>query len=593
MKLRQYSIFLLLSLGASVSLLAQKNEKIKYKAEVLEMVKQGSERIRKLRDNVVFTQETTTVYCDSSYFYNTRNEMEAFGHVKIVDDSTVITSKKLIYFGDTRKANLREKVVYTNGERRLFTDFLDYDLDNEIAHYFNKGKLIDSTNTLTSEIGFFYSTEKYALFWNNVVLIAPDYTLKTDTLRYDTETKIAYTYGRTEILTEDSTTLHAKGGEFRTESDQSEFEQGQVETPDYVLDGDELYFDDLKKYYKSEGNTKLTAKGKDLIIIGDEGYYDKNAGFSKIYGRPVMKRILKNDTLYLSADTLVAIESKYDSLKRVLAYHNVKIFKKGLQGKADSMAYFRQDSIIFFYRDPIMWNGKNQITSDTIALYTKDGNLDKMHLNTRAFLISEDTLMDYNQIKGRRMVATFEDNAMKLMDVMGNGEMLYYGLEKGDSIMMGMNKIFCSTMKIEFIDNKLSRFRVYTLPEAQFIPPHELTAEIQRLENFSWRIEEKPELYDVAYYLDPNYDPTAPPLVKDDKPKSNPSPPLASARPPVSNTKSTRAPSSNKSTAKPNTTGRPVTKRNNTNTRQQTPAPRSNTTKKVDRTNISPIRKDD
>ena len=39
------------------------------------------------------------------------------------------------------------------GERRLYTDFLDYDLDNEIAHYFNKGKLVDSTNTLTSKTG--------------------------------------------------------------------------------------------------------------------------------------------------------------------------------------------------------------------------------------------------------------------------------------------------------------------------------------------------------------------------------------------------------------------------------------------------------
>ncbi len=507
MKIRHYLLVLIIALLPITSLFAQNNEKIKYKAEVLEMFKRGNERIRKLKYNVVFTQENTTVYCDSSYFYNTKNEMEAFGRVRILDDSAVITSRRLIYKGDVRIANLRENVVYTSGERRLYTDFLDYDLDNEIAHYFNNGKLLDSTNTLTSEIGYFYSNEKYALFWHNVVLIAPDYTLKTDTLRYNTETKVAYTFGRTEIITEDSTVLHALGGEFRTESEQSEFVQGNIETPEYILEGDELYFDDIRKYYKSEGHTKLTAKNKDLIIIGDEGYYDKEAGYSKIYGRPIMKRIFKSDTLYLSADTLVAVENKADSLKRILAYFNVKIFKEGLQGKADSMAYFRQDSIIFFYNDPIMWNGKNQITGDTIALFTRNENLDRMHLKSNSFLISEDTLKDYNQIKGRQMMAYFVDNKMDFMDVLGNGEMLYYGLEKGDSILMGMNKIFCSTMKIEFTDNKLSRFRVYTLPEAQFIPPQELTPEIQRLENFSWRIEEKPELFDIAYYLDPEYEP--------------------------------------------------------------------------------------
>ena len=115
MKIRQYFLFLTLTFLASGYVFSQKNEKIKYKAEVLEMFKRNGERIRKLRENVVFTQESTTVYCDSSYFYNTKNEMEAFGHVRIVDDSTVITSRKLIYKGDERMANLRENVVYTRG----------------------------------------------------------------------------------------------------------------------------------------------------------------------------------------------------------------------------------------------------------------------------------------------------------------------------------------------------------------------------------------------------------------------------------------------------------------------------------------------
>ena len=60
--------------------------------------------------------------------------MEAFGRVRIVDDSVLITARKLIYDGDNRKTQLRENVIYTRGDRRLYTDFLDYDLDAEIAH---------------------------------------------------------------------------------------------------------------------------------------------------------------------------------------------------------------------------------------------------------------------------------------------------------------------------------------------------------------------------------------------------------------------------------------------------------------------------
>jgi len=401
---------------------------------------------------------------------------------------------------------LRKNVVYREGERRLYTDFLDYDLDGEIAHYFNGGKLIDSTNTLTSKIGYSFSKDNYAQFYTNVVLIAPDFTLKTDTLKYNTTTKVAYTYGPTEIIDNDGTTLHAKGGEFRTEYDESDFIEGNIETDDYYLEGDELYFDDQDRYYKAISNVKMTAKNDDVIIIGDEGFYDRKNGISKIFGRPVMKRIMEADTFYLTADTLVAIESEYDSAKRILAYPNIKIFKENLQGKADSMAYFISDSLLFFYTDPIMWNEQNQITADTISVEIKNEVLDKMNLMNDAFLVSEDTIKNYNQIKGREMITYFVDSEINRIDVNGNGEILYYALEEGDSLLMGMNKIFCARMQIRFKEQRLSSFSVYTKPEAKFIPPHELTDDVKYLEGYSWREEERPELFDVAYYLDPNYD---------------------------------------------------------------------------------------
>lgn len=505
-KILQYYIFLVIILCLSTVAQAQKGERIKYKAEELEYGKKKDESYRKLTGDVVFTQKSTTVYCDTSYFYKKRNVMEATGHVRIVDDSTTITSRQLVYEGDERMAKLRQNVVYLRGERELYTDFLDYDLEGEIAHYFNKGKLIDTTNVLTSEIGYYFAKDEFAQFYKNVVLTSPDFVLKTDTLRYNTLTKVAYTYGPTQITSDDGTVLHAKGGEFRTVVDESDFVKGSIETRDYYLEGDELYFDDGEKYYKAVFNVKMTAKDEDVIITGDEGYYDRRNGISKVYGRPLMKRILEADTLYLAADTLVAIESKYDSARRILAYKNVKIYKEGLQGIADSMAYFNEDSVIFFYGDPVMWNNQNQITADTINLEISEDEMKRMNLRSDAFLVSEDSIENYNQIKGRNMITHFVDNQIDRINVNGNGEILYFALEEGDSVLMGMNKIFCASMQIRFKEQKLSSFSVYTNPEAQFIPPHELTEEMQYLANFAWRETERPTLFEIAPYLNPDYE---------------------------------------------------------------------------------------
>lgn len=507
-RISQYYILFISLLVLAGPLLAQEKEKIKYQAEELQYGKKDGERYRQLTGNVVFKQKNTTVYCDTSYLYQRRNTMESFGNVRIEQESSIITSDELNYDGDKRVAKLRQNVVYEKDEFQMYTDHLNYDLEEDIAHYFLGGQLMDGENDLTSDIGYYFSNSEFAQFYRNVHLVTPDFTLDTDTLRYNMTTKTAYTYGPTRIVSEDGTVLNSTGGEYRTRSEETDFKNGTVETEDYYLEASFLSFDDKNKYYKAVSNVKMTAKDRDVVITGDEGFYDRRKGVSKIYGRAVMKRVLEADTFYLAADTLVALESDYDSAKRILAYPDIRVFKEGLQGIADSMAYFTYDSLLVFYSDPIMWNSVNQITADTIKLQLGNDQIQRMDLRSRGFMVSEDSINNYNQIKGRNMEAYFQDNEISRIDVNGNGEVLYFALEKGDSVLMGMNKVFCATMVMRFEDQKLNNFSVYNRPEAKFIPPHELTQELKQLEGFSWRIEERPELYHIAPYLQPGYVPT-------------------------------------------------------------------------------------
>ncbi|MEM6643016.1 MAG: OstA-like protein [Bacteroidota bacterium] len=500
MQSRKLFWFLLSLLIVLSGTYAQDGDRIKYKADKLFEFRKKGQKIRRLVGNVVFVQETSTMYCDSSLYYVKENVMEAFGRVKIIDDSVTITSRKLIYDGDTRDANLRDNVVYTKGEQKLVTNFLDYNMDTEVGNYFNKGTLSDSTNVLKSDIGYFYGLQDYALFWGNVFLDAPDYDLEADTLRYNTVSKVAKTPGKTIIITEDETILHADGGEFRTTIDQSDFISGNIETEDYYMEADELFFDDLKKYYDATGNVRLTAKNDDVIITGDEGYNDDKNGISKVYGHAVMRRILEEDTLYLSADTLVSIESEYDSAKRILAYPNVKVWRFNLQGLSDSAAYFLQDSLLYFYFDPIFWNKKNQIKGDTVIAEITEDEIKTMFLEQNAFLASEDTLLNFNQVKGRNMEALFSESVIDKIYVNGNGESIYYvndDNDPSDIFLLGMNRILCSDMTIRMVNEEVDNISFYVKPEAKFIPPNELTDDIQRLQGFSWRSDERPSLEEV------------------------------------------------------------------------------------------------
>jgi lipopolysaccharide export system protein LptA len=206
-----------------------------------------------------------------------------------------------------------------------------------------------------------------------------------------------------------------------------------------------------------------------------------------------MRNISGKDTLYLAADTLISQEGRppLNAAGVLYAFPRAKIFRPDLQGRADSLTYDRQDSIIYLNKNPILWNEKNQLTADSMQIRQRNGKLDQMRLYANSFIIGQDTLLNYNQVKGRNMVAYFQANSIKKVDVLGNAESLYYALE-GDTAVSGMNKAVSSTMALRFGEGKLQTISFLTNPDASFIPPHELKPEDEKLKDFRWRPTERP-----------------------------------------------------------------------------------------------------
>jgi lipopolysaccharide export system protein LptA len=502
-----YFLFaLLIFLLCSTATFSQKKVKLKNATTAYGSVKNG-ERFDRLVGNVIFEQNTTTIYCDSAHFFRTKNMLDAFGHVHITEgDSVDITALGLSYDGNTKIAKLRKNVVFVKlGLARLYTDFLDYNRIKNEARYFNGGKLIDTTNTLTSKKGYYDIPVNIASFKTNVVGVNPDYTLTSDTLQYNSKTRVIYFRDTTLVKGKDDKTALYKNGTYNTVQKLSLLEKGEFETPTYRMRGDQNFLDDVKKFYTSKGNVSMTSKQEKMTIYGDDGYYDKKRGISKVYGNAYVAKIDdEGDTLFLAADTLVSIENVNPKKKRLLAYNHVKIFKNTMQGSADSLAYVSSDSTLYLYHDPILWSDENQMTADSIRVLLKNKKIDRIYMIANSFVISQDSMTNFNQIKGRKMTAYFDGKNISHVIVQGNGESLYYALEekeviKTDSLIvklmitMGMNKMICSNMRINFVKGKVNNVTFYIKPDAQLIPVHELKKEDRTLKGFAWRRKEKPQ----------------------------------------------------------------------------------------------------
>jgi lipopolysaccharide export system protein LptA len=490
-------LFLISFLGAK----AQKNG-VKYGSEgYSETINKGKDSFTRLVKNVWFDieKENVKIKGDSALYYDKQGIMIVFGDVVITKNDTIdITSKRLNYYISENKAELRNDVVYDDGDMRMTTNYLDYFMNTEDGHFFNGGKLVDDETTLIAEEGFVVNAEDLIKFYKDVDLTNPEYQLLTDTLFYNRTTKIATTFGPTKTIMKNGELVDAKkGGKFYTDKKNAQYTSGKITTESYEIFGDDLYFDDLRQESRAKGNVKVISEENNIIIFGDEAATKKEEGITKIWGNPVLKQAVENDTLYLTADTLISIDSKYDSLSRLLAYKNVKIFKSDMQGVSDSMSYMMQDSMIFFYQDPIIWSEGSQITADTIFMEIKNGKMDKLNMRNKAFTINQDTVQNFNQIKGRNMTAYMKNDEMDKILVEGNGESIYFAVDEETLDLIGMNKVLCSSMKIQFLNGEMNDITFYKDPEGRFIPPHDIEEPETRLKDFKWQIEKKPTLFDV------------------------------------------------------------------------------------------------
>lgn len=491
----------------------------------------GSE-IRRVVNKVIFRHKGALMYCDLAIHNVASNALEAYGHVRIVQGDTVtVTGDTLFYYGNSRLAKVSGKVVTLKDRKRTVTsNRIEYDMASGVAFYPDRGKTVDAENTLTSKQGYYDTRTKISTYYHDVKLVNKKYTLTTDTLVYNSLTKMADFRSPTKVVSKDGTVI-AKNGSYNTETGESVFRtRTTIDNPDYTLTGDSLNFDNLNKKGFAKGNVELVSKNDETILNGDFGQYNGKAGRSKVWGHALTRTVISKDTLFMTADTLYSVEIQVDSLakkpkksvaqadtnaqkpRQLIGYKNVLLYKKDIQSKCDSLIYNSLDSTITFLKKPIIWSGKYQMEADSIVAQLINQKLRTMYLKAKSFVIAQDTVFNFNQVKGRRITAFFDDSTrLERVYVEGNGESVYFAANEANK-PMGMNRVECAKMTLSFKRNQVNRIQFVGQPDGRFIPPQGVKAEDKQLDGFNWRIKEKPTKADVLAKA--NIKPTPPKIVK-------------------------------------------------------------------------------
>ncbi len=445
-----------------------------------------------LKGNVRFRHDNALLYCDSAYFYEKTNSLDAFGNVRIIQaDTLFIYGDKLFYDGNNRLAKMRNNVRMKNRNAILTTQQLDYNTQTNIGYFFENATLTDNTNVLVSKFGEYITRENLIKFKTNVVLTNPEFILYSDTLHYHTNTAIATIVGPSTIIS-DSTTIYTEKGWYNTKTENAQLLKNALisHKNGRKIAAENIHYDKINGNVNAYRNVLLSDSVQQISITGNKASYFEKEDKGFVTQQAVFREHASADTLFLSADTLWyrKIEDSY----LLQGHHHVRFWHKDIQGVSDSISYLQSDSILILHKSPILWNELNQIVGNTIRIKMKNDNVDRVYVDDNALIIAEEDENSFNQIAGRNMIGYMQDGRLRKISVSGSAQTIYYVKDKDNAI--GTNKAESAYLTI-FLNAENQAEKIVMSPQSGGIlyPSFKNDDHIVKLSSFILHTEKRPK----------------------------------------------------------------------------------------------------
>lgn len=458
-------------------------------SDVLRFNKEVNPDAQVVEGSVVFRHDSVYMYCDSAYFFDKTNSLEAFGNVKMNQGDTLfLYGDYLFYDGNTQIAMVRENVRMENKNTTLLTDSLNYDRIYNLGYYFEGGTLMDEENVLTSDWGEYSPATKVSVFNHDVKLVNPRFTLTSDTLRYNTATKLATILGPSDIES-DKNHIYSEKGFYNTLSGQAELLDRSVLTNEgKKLTGDSLYYDRNLGYGEAFDNVVMNDTVNKNMLTGGYCYYNELTGYAFATQRAVAIDYSQGDSLFMHGDSLKLYTYNMDTdsmYREMRAYRKVRIYRTDVQGVCDSLIFNSKDSCLTMYYDPVLWNEKQQLLGEEIKVYMNDSTINWAHIINQALTVEMKDSIHYNQVTGKEMKAFFRDGDMRQVDVLGTVRVVYYPEER-DSTMIGLNSSETSVLNMYLKDRKMEKMVMSPKSNGTLYPMEQIPTDKLKLDNFVW-----------------------------------------------------------------------------------------------------------
>ena len=329
------ALLIILALMANLSLFAQRQESQDslvwlMSAKSAKMVDVQGASYRKVTGPARFLHNGTYLLCDTALWNVETKVIDAWGHVSIIQDETVLTSDKLTYLVEQDLAQFRGSVVQLTDKdhNTLRTRHLDYNTKDSVAIFMNGGSMRDKDGQIIeSRNGTYDSKSKRFVFENDVNMFTDSIFVKTKDLLYESELNLA-TFGAGTNAWKEDNMLSSEAGWYDRGRELFFFRDNvHVMTPDQEGWCDSLYFYRNTSDVEMLGRAQVTDTTRNVFALAGKITYQDTLSKVTLTRKPAVITQTEEkdgsvDTVYLGAEKLVYFSQRYcdiDSLAVVEA----------------------------------------------------------------------------------------------------------------------------------------------------------------------------------------------------------------------------------------------------------------------------------
>lgn len=268
---------------------------------------------RKVTGPARFLHNGTFLLCDTALWNVDTRIIDAWGHVSILQEETVLTSDKLTYIIDENLAQFRGSVVQLTDKdhNTLRTRHLDYDTADSVAVFQGGGSMRDKDGQIIeSRSGTYDSKIKTFVFSDDVNMFTDSIFVKTVSLKYESDRDYA-TFGRSTDVWKDDNMLSSGNGWYDRRRELFFFSDDV-----HVMSEDQEGWCDSLFFYRNTsdvdmfGNAQVTDTTRNVFGLAGRISYEDSVSRVTMTRKPAVISQTQDaegavDTVYLGADKLV------------------------------------------------------------------------------------------------------------------------------------------------------------------------------------------------------------------------------------------------------------------------------------------------